>query len=140
MSKIKTISLISLIVACYGCNNNPVGITGPAQLFPLAVLSYWKFSIVSMDTSGTITDSSTTTEEILSDTVMNGQTLYEYFSIANAGVYLFPPAPKIYLANESDGVNEYFIVPGVSVGSYLMYKYPAKLNDQYFIGRDTFTV
>jgi len=85
------------------------------------------------DSSGTISDTATLTETIIADTVINGQMLYQYIP---AGA-VFSQDIKFYLANEIDGIHEYSLPP---LSSYLMYKYPANINDEFLRSGDSIKV
>jgi hypothetical protein len=133
MIKTLILTLIALTLTSCGCKDNSVGINGGTQLFPLRVGSYWKYKMQNIDSSGTISDTTTFIEAIISDTIVNSQTLYQYIPVGD----FFSQDTKIYLANENDGVHEYSLSP---ITSYLLYKYPANINDQFVRPGDSIKV
>jgi len=130
----KTSLLLLLTFGCIGCNDNSVGVIAPTELFPLKHgFAIFNYKVQNFDSLGQTYDTSSTIESVGPDTLLNGRRLYQYFGLVSLNLI----DSQFFLLTGSDGIYQY-VTPQDT--AYLLYKFPAQVNDVYTSFRDTITV
>jgi hypothetical protein len=124
---LRTISLSFLVFILFtaiGCknSNNPLSAQSNLHIWPLAMGNSWTLRSEVYDSNGVLLDSSAFSFWVKKDTIINSTNCYMLFEMA------IPLAT--YNMNKSDGLWSLYMSTSYQ-SSYLIYKYPATVGDQY---------
>ena len=125
----KSIALLFIIVVLIfsGCKNNSTNPTNAKEIWPLKVGNYWTMKIYNYDSHGNVTDTSSSSYNVVSDTIINGRHIYV---VINDG---YPN----YYSNLSDGFYQYSTYSDTLT---IVLKYPVYAGETYLSGESTIKV
>lgn len=132
--------LLALLVSSalfVGCDNDdPTDGDSDPVLLPLDVGNQWVMAFTRFDAEGTLIDSSTDTLRVVGDTTVAGERWAEIQGPTRlANIFLGG-----FYTNRDDGVWKWED-PSSDEAPYLLYKYPADVDDTYELpGTENFTV
>jgi len=129
------LALLVSSVLFVGCDNNDPDDPEPA-LLPLDVGNQWVMALTRFDAEGTLTDADTDTLRVVGDTTVAGERWAEIQgSTPLANTFLGG-----FYSNRDDGVWKWED-PSSDEPPYLLYKYPADVDDTYELpGTANYTV
>ncbi len=135
MRKLFLFFTLLLITAAFACDKDS---TGPddSHILPLALGNSWTFSVYTIHTDGTTTSVHTETTEIISSTVIEGETWYIPQFIQ--GDDTLGGITTTFWTNRGNGLYEMKIPDHPE--PYLLYKYPAQKGEAYSLPFTTETI
>ena len=133
MRNLTKYSLILIVLSWPGCKDNSLVDPAPNGLLPLSVNTYWTYYLEDLDSKGDSLRSWTISEAIPFDSLIDGKKRYRYILGTDFALY----GTSFFLTNEDDGVHEYVRPMDTS---YLFYKYPGTVNEEFASFRDTIKI
>jgi hypothetical protein len=121
--KLKIVLLI-LVTLGISCKDEILVSGSDNSFYPLKVGNVWEYNIVQYDSLGTVEYEGTFEEKIISDTIINGQLLFEIESPE----YRDPACCdyKFYFENKLDGIYLLIYSPLILIRNNHIYKYPCR--------------